>query len=132
MKTLLTILLGLGLGVAGLVVCLERGLLVHGRPDLRTGVVVLLLIATAQVISFLVFRRHIALPFFFGVALCLAIGVSLYYSRFVFFWETSYPDGSYPITWRSDLVLLLLMSVAQGISFLAVRWIRGKYWTAGR
>jgi hypothetical protein len=59
-----------------------------------------------------------------GLALCIVIAVWLIYSSFSFFWESRYPDGSNPITWRSDMVLLLLLAITQGISFLVFRRIR--------
>src|SRR5271157_1515504 len=121
MKTVLRVLFGFALGVAGIVVSLYLGFLLNGQPDWRTGVVVLLLLATAQGISLLAFRRHIALQVLCGLVLFMAVAVSLIYSSHSFFWETRYPDGSNPITWRSDVVLLLLLAITQGISFLGFR-----------
>ncbi|MGA2273318.1 MAG: hypothetical protein ABSH00_07180 [Bryobacteraceae bacterium] len=124
MKTVSQVLFGLVLGAAGIVVGLYRGLLLNGQPDWRTGAAVLLLMATTQWISFCAFRRHIALQVIFGVILCMATAVSLFRSSHSFFWETRYPDGSNPITSRSDIALLLLIAITQGISFLTFRRIR--------
>jgi|SRR5208283_329342 len=121
MKTVLQVLFGLVLGVTGIVVSLYLGPLVNGQPDWRTGVVVLGLLATTQWISFFAFRHRIALQVLFGSVLGTAIAVWLMYSRLSFFWETSYPDGSNPITWRSDVMFLLLLAVTQAISFFVFR-----------
>jgi len=121
MKTVLQVLLGLVLGTTAIVVTLYLGLLINGEPDWRTGGVAILLLATAQWVSFFAFRRRIAVQVLFGSFLCMAIAVWLTYSSRSFFWETQYPDGSSPITWRSDVVFLLLMLVTQAISFLVFR-----------
>ena len=84
----------------------------------RSAAIFLLLIASAQWISYLAFRRSIALQVFFGLICCMAIAGYLIYSSHSFFWETPYPDGSNPITWRSGLLFLLLLAMTQGISFL--------------
>jgi hypothetical protein len=125
MKTVLQVLFGLALGVAAMVAFFWLGLLVNGQPDWRTGGVVLLLLAATQGVSFFVFRRRIALQVLSGLALCTAVAAWLIYSSRSFFWETRYPDGSNPITWRSDLVLLLLLAITQGISFLVFHQVRG-------
>jgi hypothetical protein len=124
MKTVLQVLFGLVLGVAGIAASLYLGFLVHGQPDWRTGVVVLLLLATTQWVSFFAFRRHIALQVLFGVVLCMATAVGLVYSKLSFSWEVQYADGSSPITWRSDVLLLLLLAATQGISFLVFHRLR--------
>ena len=56
-----------------------------------------------------------------GLVLCIVIAVGLMYSRLPFFWEAHYPDGSYPITWRSGLLFLVLLAVTQWIAFLIFR-----------
>jgi uncharacterized protein with PQ loop repeat len=125
LKTVLQALFGLALSVASIVVCFYLGLLVNGpSPDWRSAVVLLLLIVVTQWISFLAFRRRVALQVLFGLVLCMATAVWLIYSSHSFFWETQYPDGSNPITWRSRVVFLLLLAITQGISFLAFRRIR--------
>jgi hypothetical protein len=121
MKTVLQVLFGLVLGVTAAVVTLYLGLLINGQPDWRTGAVALLLLATTQGVSFLAFRHRIAVQVLFGSFLCMAIAVWLIYSSRSFFWEAQYPDGSSPITWRSDVVFLLLLVVTQAISFFIFR-----------
>jgi len=122
MRTLLQIFFGLLLAAVGAGACLYLGLLIRG-PSLSwsSGVVLLLLIATGQWVSFWAFRQGIALQVFSGLALCVAIAVPLTYSSFSFFWETQYPDGSNPITWRSGLLLMGLVAITQWIAFLIFR-----------
>jgi drug/metabolite transporter (DMT)-like permease len=124
MRTFLQVLVGLILGVAGTVVAIYLGLLLNGPPDLRTGAMVLALIAAGQVISFLSFRHHITLQVLFGLGLCIAIAVAWVYSPLPLFWEIADQPLVYPITWRSAVAFLILMVVTQGISFLAFRQIR--------
>ena len=124
MKTVLQGLFGLVLGVTAVIVCVYLGLLLRGRPDWRTVVGVVLLLAAAQWVSFFSFRRHVALEVLFGSALCMAIAVALLYSRLPLFWEQQDQPHVYSITWRSDLVFLLLVAITQGISFLVFRRIR--------
>jgi hypothetical protein len=124
MKTALQVLFGVALGVAGIVTFFWLGLLVNGQPGWRTGIMAVLLLAATQVVSFFVFRRRIALQVLSGLVLCAGVAAWLIYSSRSFFWETRYPDGSNPITWRSDLVLLLLLAITQGISFLVFHRIR--------
>jgi hypothetical protein len=57
----------------------------------------------------------------FGIVLSIVIAVGLTYSRLPFFWEAHYPDGSYPITWRSGLLFVFLLAVTQWIAFLIFR-----------
>ena len=61
------------------------------------------------------------LQILFGIILCIVVVVGATYSRLPFFWETHYPDGSYPITWRSGLLFLVLFGVTQWIAFLIFR-----------
>jgi len=93
-------------------------------PTWRSGIVVVLLIAVGQWVSYWAFRHRIALQVAFGFVLCSALAAWLVYSRFSFFWEVPESDGSVSITWRSDLMLLFALSVAQGISFLVFQVIR--------
>jgi len=58
--------------------------------------------------------------------LCAGVASGLIFYSHSFFWEARYPDGSSPITWRSDLVLLILLAATQGISFLVFHRIRLK------
>jgi len=90
----------------------------------RSGIVLLLLIGAAQWISVWTFRRRIALRVFLGLALCAAITTCLLYSIYSFSWELQGSDGTFLLTWRTDGVILLLLSITQGLSFLAFRLIR--------
>jgi hypothetical protein len=123
MKTVLQVLFGLIMGAAGVVVSVYLGLLLRGQPGWRTGVGVLVFLAVTQWVAFFAFRHRITLQILFGLV-CAAVTVGLIYSSLPIFWETRYPDGSSPITWRSDVALLLLLSLTQWVSSLAFRWIK--------
>jgi hypothetical protein len=90
----------------------------------RSGIVLLLLIAVAQWTSFWTFRRRIALQVLVGMALCISTAVLLDYSSLAYSWESHNSDGTFPLTWRTNVVLLLLLSITQGLSFLGFRLIR--------
>jgi hypothetical protein len=90
----------------------------------RSGIVLLLLITASQWISFWTFRRGIALRVFLGLALCAAIATYLLYSIYSFSWELQESDGTFLLTWRTDGVILLLLSITQGLSFLTFCLIR--------
>ena len=121
MKTFLQILVGLVLGVAGVGVCLNLGLL---GPDWRSGAVTFMILAATQWVSFFSFQRHITLQVLFGVALCMAIAVWLLYSSFPMFWEhESEPQVGVLITWRSSIAFLVLLGATQGFSFLVFHWV---------
>jgi hypothetical protein len=124
MKTVLQVLFGLIMGASGVVVSVYLGFLLRGQPDWRTGVGVFVLIAVTQWVAFLAFRHRIALQVLFGLVGCAAVTAGLIYSSQSFFWETRYPDGSSPITWRSDVALLLLLSLTQWVSALMFRGLK--------
>jgi hypothetical protein len=124
MKSILRVLFGLALGVAGIMAAFYLGLLVNGQPGLRTAIVALLLLGFTQWISFLAFRHHVVTEVLVGVVLCAGVASWLMFSSHSFFWETRYPDGSSPITWRSDLVLLILLALTQGVSFVIFQCLR--------
>lgn len=133
LKTALNILFGLGLCAifAGCMIYSSLGLPgeaqnLDGSTSItwRSGVALLLLIAVAQWISFWTFRRRIALEVFLGLVLCVGIATLILYSSFSFSWEPKGPEGTFPLTWRSDVVVLLLVSVTQGLSFLAFHVMR--------
>src|SRR5579862_9320279 len=125
MKTTLQVLYGLLLSAMGIVVCVYLGFLFNSQPNWITVIAVLLLLAITQWIAIFVVRRRIALQVFFGLLMCMATSTSLLYSGFPIFWE--HQDGQagvYPITWRSDIMFVLLLFITQGIAFLAFHWIR--------
>lgn len=124
MKTVFQLLFGLALGVTGIVASLYLGLLVNGQPDWRTGAVVLCLLAATQWVSYLTFRHRIALQVLFGSILSVTVAAWLIYTSRSFFWEARYPDGSSPVTWRSTAMFLLLLAVAQAVSFFLFRRAR--------
>ncbi len=126
MKTALQVLFGVALGVAALMATFYLGLLVNGQPGLRTAIIALLLLGITQWISFVVIRHHVVTEVLVGLALCAGVASGLIFYSHSFFWEARYPDGSSPITWRSDLVLLILLAATQGISFLVFHRIRLK------
>jgi hypothetical protein len=59
-----------------------------------------------------------------GAALCIAIAAPLIYSSFPLFWEREDEPLVYSITWRSVVVLLVLVLLTQWISHLIFRWVR--------
>jgi CDP-diglyceride synthetase len=61
------------------------------------------------------------LQILFGIVLSVVVAVGATYSRIPFFWETHYPDGSYPITWRSGLLFLVIVAITQWIASLFFR-----------
>jgi uncharacterized membrane-anchored protein len=124
MKGVLQIFFGFALGVAGIIAAFYLGLLVNGQPGLRTAILALLLLGLTQWISFVAFRRHVVTEVLVGVVLCAGVASWLMFSSHSFFWETRYPDGSSPITWRSALVLLVLLALTQAASFVIFQRLR--------
>ena len=61
----------------------------------------------------------------FGLALCVGIGAVLIYSSLPIFWEhEDLQPHVYSITWRSGVMLVALLAVTQGVSFLVFRLVR--------
>ena len=89
----------------------------------RSWVALLLITALTQWTSFWAFRRHIAVQVFVGLGICILAAISLFDSSFAFRWEVHDPDGTYLLTWKSDLVIIVLVSISQGASFLILRLI---------
>ncbi len=89
----------------------------------RSGIALIFLIAVCQLVSFLAFRRGTALVVGLGLAACVVASYLLFGSKLGFIWEPHNADGTFPITWRSDLVVISLLSVTQGIAFLSLRMI---------
>jgi hypothetical protein len=70
-----------------------------------------------------------------GLALCAATGyVLIYYSKIPLLWEHEEPldPGVYSLTWRSGVVLVLLMAITQAISFFIFRRTRLGGWPRAR
>jgi hypothetical protein len=61
-----------------------------------------------------------------GLVLCVGIGGVLIYSSLPIFWEHEEPlqPHVYSLTWRSGVMLVALLAVTQGISFLSFRRVR--------
>jgi len=126
MRTALQVLFGLMLAVLGLIICLYLGLLVRrGAPDWRSAAMTILLLVAAQGAAFFAFRRHVALQVLLGLVFCMATTAWLICSRFSFSWEPQYPDGSNPITWRSGVLFLFLLTSSEWLAFVVFRRIRG-------
>jgi hypothetical protein len=89
----------------------------------RSRIVLLLLAGLTQSLSFWVFRRHLAIKVFVRLALFAAVSIWILNSRFAFRWEPWSPDGTFLLTWRSDVLILLILSLTQGLSFLSIRLI---------
>ncbi|MGB8031923.1 MAG: hypothetical protein WCF30_19900 [Terracidiphilus sp.] len=89
----------------------------------RSGVALLLLATFTQRISFWTFRRHIVLRVFVGLGICIVAAISLFASSFAFRWEVHDPDGTFLLTWKSDLVIIVLVAISQGVSFLIFQLI---------
>jgi hypothetical protein len=63
----------------------------------------------------------------FGLALCAVAGyVLIYYTKVPLLWEQEerLDPGVYSLTWRSGVMLVLLLAATQGISFLVFRRLR--------
>jgi hypothetical protein len=87
----------------------------------HSGVVALLLMVSCQAVAFKAFCRRISLTVFAGLSACALGFYWLSGSGFGYTWEAHKSDGTSPLTWRSDLVLLVLVSTSMALSFL-IRW----------
>jgi len=58
-----------------------------------------------------------------GAVLCIAVVAPLIYSSLPLFWEHEDEPYVYSITWRSGVVVLVLLLVTQWISHLIFRWV---------
>jgi hypothetical protein len=69
-----------------------------------------------------------------GLVLCAAVGAALIYSSLPIFWEhEDLQPHVYSINWRSGIMLVVLLALTQGISFLAFRRVPwGRNRTPGR
>lgn len=62
-----------------------------------------------------------------GLALCAVAGyVLIYYTKVPLLWEHEelLDPGVYSLTWRSGVMLVVLLAITQGISFVVFRCIR--------
>lgn len=130
LKTVLKVLFGFALCTvfAGCLIYSSLGLPWEARNldgsisiTWRSDVALPLAIAAGQWVSFWTFRRRIALRIFLGLVLCFGVATLILYSSFSFSWEPKDPEGMFPLTWRSDAIILLLLSITQGLSFLVFR-----------
>ena len=56
-----------------------------------------------------------------GIVVTVVVCLLLLYTRLPLFWETRYPDGSYPVSWRSGLALLVFIAAGQLVGFFVAR-----------
>jgi hypothetical protein len=103
-------------------VCSDLGLIFIGpeQPSWGTGISILVLFIATQLFAAFIYRRHISLQVFSGLALsAFFVIVWLYLGPF---WEElSLDDNSFEITWRTDLAFVVLLAVTQRFSFFAFR-----------
>ena len=62
-----------------------------------------------------------AIQIVIGITVTAVICLVFLYTSAPIFWETRYPDGSYPISWRSGLAFLLFLAVGQLVGGFAMR-----------
>jgi 4-amino-4-deoxy-L-arabinose transferase-like glycosyltransferase len=129
LRRLLQVLFGFVLGLMVFVVSSYLGAMARA-----TALLLLLVVVITQWMSWWVFRRRIALQVLAGVVLCLAITCGLLFSSLPMFWENeeAIQPGVYTITWRSQLMFLLLLALGQGISFVLFRWFKREQGTQSR
>ncbi len=87
----------------------------------HSEVVLALLILVCQLISFWAFRNCVVLTTCLGISACILGSYLLFDSKFGFFWEPHNADGTFPLTWRSNLFVITLLSGSLGLAFLT-RW----------
>jgi hypothetical protein len=72
----------------------------------RSGVAAVILFIVCLGVSSWAFRRRIALTAALGLAGCVACWHWLVNSKYGFEWEPHRVDGTFALTWRSDIVIL--------------------------
>jgi len=87
----------------------------------HTGLLAVLLISICQVISFWLFRRRVALTVLLGAAACVVCWRWLAWSGLGFAWEPRNSEGTYPLTWRSAIVVIAFLLTFLASAFL-IRW----------
>jgi hypothetical protein len=90
----------------------------------RSGVLLIFSIVAGQITSFGAFRKKIVLSLCMGAISCTLIWMWLAGSRFGYSWELHNSDGTFPLTWRSNLLIFGLMSVTQAILFVIFRILK--------
>jgi hypothetical protein len=115
-RKILQPLLGLLLASIAITACVFLGYVIRGEPSLRTILIPAALIVAAQYIASVAFRRGLGLALLVASISSILLGAVLLCTSFPFFWETRYPDGSYPMTWRSGVVFLSLMLFCMGFA----------------
>jgi hypothetical protein len=90
----------------------------------RSGALLVLLAGAGQLISSWTVRRRVASEVFIGLAASIAIAVWILNCGFSFSWETRGIGGTFSLTWRSDVVVFLVLSIPQCLSFIVSRYVR--------
>lgn len=91
----------------------------------RSGVAAAILLSFSLWFSFWAFRRYVVLAIFTTVVGSVLSWYILSESKVGFIWEPHSHDGTYPLTWRSDLMLLANVAFWVAISF-AIRPLIGR------
>lgn len=132
-KLALRILLGLVMGGTLVYLALHSNLLDHlegTNPDgsnsltWRSGVTLVFTIVLCETAAFWSSRRGFALTIFLGSTTCFASSYWLFNSKYGFIWEKHGVDGTYQLTWRSDLTVIAMLLICILISYLVLRKTR--------
>ncbi|MBB5056762.1 hypothetical protein HDF16_001447 [Granulicella aggregans] len=115
------ILFGLAVGAIGL--ALAFALMRHDDTAPSIAFAFFLLFLTLQWISTISFPRDMVPRFVVSSILCMASALWLLRSNFPIFWEHEDEPLVYSITWRSAVVLLVLLATPHCASYLASRSI---------
>ena len=133
LKTVLRVLFGLGLCtiISGCMIYSSLGLPweaqnLDGSTSItwRSGGSLLVLSAITQSISFWTFHRRIAQKVLLGLISFVGVAILILQSSFFLHLGAKRSRWHLPLTWRSNVVILLLLLATQGLSFLAFRLIR--------
>jgi hypothetical protein len=116
LKTILQILFGLALGAIGMISAFALMLRFNTAPSMAFAFFLLFL--TLQWISTFSFPQDIVPRFVVSSILCMSSALWLLRSNFHMFWEHEDEPLVYSITWRSALVLLVLLAAPHGASYL--------------
>jgi hypothetical protein len=114
MEGALPVAVGLVLAGIGLAISLFLGMIqMSPKPGWSAAFAVIVWILAGQWISFTSFRKGVALRVCLGVVLALAVAAGFVFWWGSLPWEPQYPDGSQPITWRSEAVFVALVAVSE-------------------